>query len=193
MNLNSKSFFKVIQLALLCSIAFVPSFPSYGHLYGLNYQDWKNQNDGLHVQFETIPPTPTAGAPSIMNFSVQDLNTGKHIPRFNETITVLSSDASSAPNSIVHKFETKTIRGGDFSENYTFPSGGTYDIWLRIDAPTVINAAKFTVFVSSPQFQFLNMGLILFPAIIIVVIFGSVLIVVAHYVYKKNSSKKDKN
>ncbi|MDE1812711.1 MAG: hypothetical protein KGH85_07590 [Thaumarchaeota archaeon] len=193
MKTNSKSFFKVIQLALLCSIAFVPSFPSYGHLYGLNYQDWKNQNDGLHVQFETIPPTPTAGTPSVMNFSVQDLNTGKHIPRFNETITILSSDTSSAPNNIVHKFETKTIRGGDFSENYTFPSGGTYDIWLRIDAPTVINAAKFTVFVSSPQFQFLNMGLILFPAIIMVVIFGSVLIVVAHYVYKKNSSKKDKN
>ncbi len=193
MKTRSKSFFKVVQIALICSIAFVPSFPSYGHLYGLNYQDWKNQNDGLHVQFETVPPTPTVGSPSIMNFSVQDLNTGKHIPNFNETITVLSSDTSSAPNSIVHKFETKTIHGGDFSENYTFPSGGTYDIWLRIDAPTVINAAKFTVFVSSPQFQFLNMGLILFPAIIIVIIFGSVLIVTAHYVYKKNSSKKDKN
>lgn len=191
MQENSKSiFFKVIKIVLLCSIAFVPSFPSYGHLYGFNYQDWKNQSDNIHIQFDTVPPTPTTGNLSTMIFSVQDLKTGKHLENFNETITVVNPETSSISNSVVHKFETKVMHGEDFSVGYVFPSGGTYYIWLRIDTPNAINVAKFTVFVSSPQFQFLNMGFILLPVIIIVAIFASILIVIAHYVYKKNSSNK---
>lgn len=178
-------FLKVMKMILLCCIAFVPSFPSYGHLYGFNYQDWKNPSDNIHIQFDTIPSTPTVDKNSTMIFSVQNLNTGEHLKDFKETITVVSPEASSTSNGIVHKFATTTINGTDFSQDYVFPSGGTYYIWLRIDTPSAINIAKFTVFVSSPQFQFFNMGLILLPVVIVVAIFAAILMLVAYYVYKK--------
>lgn len=182
-------FLKVMKMILLCCIAFVPSFPSYGHLYGFNYQDWKNPSDNIHIQFDTIPSTPTVDKNSTMIFSVQNLKTGEHLKDFKETITVVSPEASSTSNGIVHKFETTTINGTDFSQDYVFPSGGTYYIWLRIDTPSAINIAKFTVFVSSPQFQFLNMSLILFPVMIVIVIFAVILIATAYYIYKKKSVK----
>ena len=186
MKANSTfGFLKIVKMMLLCCLAFVPSFPSYGNLYGFNYQDWKNQEHNIRIQFDTIPSTPTVGKNSTMIFSVQNLQTGEDLKNFNETITVVNPEISSTPNGLVHKFETTTIYGTDFSKDYVFPSGGTYYILMRIDTLNDINVAKFTVFVSSPQFQLLNMGFILFPVIIVIVIFGTILIVVAYYIYKK--------
>ncbi len=174
-----------MKIILFCGVIFAPSFPSYGHLYGLNYQDWKNKSDNIDIQYDTIPTTPTMNNTSTMLFSVQDLKTGEHLKNFKETITIVNAEANPISNGIVHKFETKAIHGGDFSENYTFSSGGTYYILLRIDTPTAIVVAKFTTFVSSPQFQFLNMSLILFPVVIVVAIFASILLITVHYIYKK--------
>ncbi|MGI0017189.1 MAG: hypothetical protein ACREA1_00610 [Nitrosotalea sp.] len=175
-------------MILLCCIALVPNLPSYGHLYGFNYQDWKNPSNNIHIQFDTTPSTPSVGKNSTMIFSVQNLKTGEHLKDFKETITVVNSpEPNLTPNGLIHKFETTTINGTDFSQDYVFPSGGTYYVWLRIDTSNAINIAKFTVFVSSPQFQFLNMGLILLPVIIVIVIFAAILITVAHYIYKKKS------
>lgn len=179
-------FVKIMKVTILCCIVSVPSLPSYGHLYGLNYQDWKNPSENIHIQFDTIPSTPSMGKNTTMIFSVQDLKTGEHLKDFKETVTVVDSpEPYSTPNGLIHKFQTTTIHGTDFTQDYVFPSGGTYYIWLRIDTPTAINIAKFTVFVSSPQFQFLNMSLILLPVVIVVAIFAAILITVAYYIYKK--------
>lgn len=186
MKTNSTfGFFKIVKIIFICCLAFIPSFPSYGHLYGFNYQEWKNQKNNIRIQFDTAPSTPTANSNSTMIFSVQNLKTGEHVKDFNETITVVNPEISSTQNGLIHKFETTAINGTDFSQNYVFPSGGTYYILLRIDTLDAINIAKFTVFVSSPQFQFLNMGFILFPVIIVTVIFAAILIAVAYYIYKK--------
>lgn len=179
-------FLKAMKIILLYCIVFVPNLPSYAHLYGLNYQDWKNPGDNIHIQFDTVPSTPSVDKNSTMIFSVQNLKTGEHLKDFNETITVVNNpEPSSTPNGLIHKFETTTIHGTDFSQDYIFSSGGTYYIWLRIDTPTAVNIAKFTVFVSSPQFQFFNMSLILLPVVIVVAIFAAILTLVAYYVYKK--------
>ena len=170
---------------LLCCITFIPIFPTYGHLYGLNYQDWKDSRYNIHMQFDTIPPTPTTNNSTTMLFSVQDLKTGEHVKNFKETITIVTPSTNPTSNGLVHKFETKVINGTDFSESYKFPSGGTYFVLLRVDTLNTISIAKFTVFVSSPQFQLFNMGLILFPVIIVVAIFAVILLVTVHYIYKK--------
>lgn len=187
MKINSDfQYLKIIKISLLCCLIFIPSFPSYGHLYGLNYQEVKNQRNNIRIQFDISPSTPTMGENSTMIFSVQNLQTGKHLEDFNETIAIRNSEDSSSLSGLIHKFETVTIHGTDFSQEYVFQSGGTYYIWLRIDNPNgVVTFAKFTVFVSSPQFQFLNMSFILFPVIIVIAIFAAILLIVAYYIYKK--------
>lgn len=88
-------------------------------------------------------------------------------------------------NEVTHKFTSTDVKDGDFSQDYVFASGGTYDVFLRVDTADKIIVSRFTVFVSSPQFQFLNMSFLLLPIIIFIVILAGVLIVVARYVYKK--------
>ncbi len=186
MNTNfAFRFLKAVKIMLLCCLAIIPSFPSYANLYGFNYQDWKNQEHNIRIQFDTIPSTPSVGRNSTMIFSVQNLQKGEDLKNFNETITVVDPEVSLTPNGLVHKFGTTTIHGKDFSQDYIFPSGGTYYILIRIDTLHDINIAKFTVFVSSPQFQLLNMGFILLPVMIIIIIFAAILIAVAYYIYKK--------
>jgi len=186
-NLNFR-FLKIVKIIILCGLVFIPSFPSYGHLYGFNYQEWENQRNNIRVQFDISPSTPTMGKNSTMIFSVQNLKTGEHLKDFKETIAVRNSEDTSTSNGLIHKFETTAIHDMDFLQNFIFPNGGTYYIWLRIDTPNgVITMAEFTVFVSSPQFQFLNMSFIIFPVIIVIVIFATILITVAYHIYKKNN------
>ena len=102
-------FSKIVKIVILCSLVFIPSFPSYGHLYGLNYQEWENQRNNIRIQFDIIPSTPTMGKNSTMVFSVQNLKTGEHLQDFNETIVVRNSEDSSTLNGLIHKFETTEI------------------------------------------------------------------------------------
>lgn len=170
---------------LLSSIFFLPNLPSYGHLYGYNVQEWKNQRDNILIQFDTNPKTPIVGKNSIMNFSVQNLQTGKHLNDFTETVTVVYQGTGSSSYTITHKFDSKPVKDGDFSQNYTFPSGGTYGIFLRIDTLNIINVSRFTVFVSSPQFQITNMIYLLLPFIIMIGIFAAIGIIMARHIYRK--------
>ena len=187
LNLDSNNhFFKTLKFLILLSVVFLPNLPSYGHLYGYNVQEWKNQKDNILVQFEVEPQTPSVGKNTIMNFSVQDLQTGEHLKNFTETVTIsYYNSANVSSNDITYKFDSDQIKNGDFSHNYVFTKGGTYEIFLRVDTPTLITASKFTVFVSSPQFQIMNMIYLLLPVMIFSGIFAGIGITVWRYVHKK--------
>lgn len=174
------------KLLLISGMVFLPSLPSYGHLYGYNVQEWNNQKYNILAQFDTDPQTPTVGKNSTMNFSVQNLQTGEHLKNFTETITIVyyhGSDQSSSD--ITYKSNGTLVQDGDFSQDYVFTNGGTYGIFLRIDTPTFINVAKFTVFVSSPQFQIVNMLYLLLPFVIVMGVMAGIAVAIIRYVYKK--------
>ncbi|MGI0073450.1 MAG: hypothetical protein ACREA3_06540 [Nitrosotalea sp.] len=175
---------RMTQFALVFSMFFVPNLSSYGHLYGLNFQEWTNKEKNLLIQFDMDPHSPIAGKPSRMLFSVQNLQTQQHFQNFTETITITNS-GNAASSSIIHKFESKEIKDGDFYQEYVFPNGGTYEILVRIDTSNFINVASFTVFISSPQFQILNVIYILLPTIIFIGIIAGIVIVMIRYIYKK--------
>jgi hypothetical protein len=175
---------KTTKYALLSCMFFIPTFPSYGHLYGLNFQEWTDKENNFLIQFDTDPHTITAGETSLMLFSVQDLQTRQHFKNFTETITITNSD-SSPYSGIIHKFGSKKINDGDFSQEYSFPNGGTYQILVRIDTAKFISIASFTIFVSSPTFQILNLIYVLLPIMIFIGIIVGVGIIIMHYIYKK--------
>lgn len=165
---------------------FVSPLPSYGHLYGYNVQEWTNQKFNIMIQFETDPLTPSMGKNTVMNFSVQNLQTGEHLKNFIAAITIVYySGSGNASNNIVFKSGNRSIEDGDFSQNYVFTNGGTYEVFLRVDTSTFINVSKFTVFVSSPQFQIMNMVYLFLPFAAIIGIFAVVGIISIRYLYKK--------
>lgn len=181
-----RNFFTVTMFVFVSSSLFVSNLPSYGHLYGYNIQEWKNPKDNILIQFEVRPQIPSMGENSILNFSVQNLQTGGHIANFTETVTVIYYHGeNSSSNDIVYKFNSTKVQNGDFSHNYVFANGGTYEIFLRIDTATLINVSKFVVFVSSPQFQIMNLFYLLLPFLIIVGIFVGIGIVIWRRVYEK--------
>lgn len=181
--LSHTSWTKILGFALLLSIFFMHSLPSYGHLYGYNFQEWKNQKDNFLVQFDTDPHTPIAGNMSTLMFSVQNLQTDEHLQNFTARITIISH-SSSSNDTIVSKIESREANG-DFTQKYTFPTGGLYEIFLRVDTPTSIDVSKFTVFVSSPSFQILNWIYLLLPIFIFLILLGIAIVLIARYIYKK--------
>ena len=163
---------------------------SYGHLYGLNVQEWNNQRFNIKIQFEPSPDTPSVGENSTLNFSVQNLATGGHLKNFNETVTIVYYDpANPSSNKITHKFDSTMVADGDFGRQYVFEKGGTYQVFLRVDTPAFIEVARFTVFVSSPQFQLVNLFYTLIPFILVMGAFGGIGYAVWKYLLKKGHPK----
>lgn len=176
------NYVKISWVALLLSIFFVPSLPSYGHLYGYDYQEWKNQRDNFLVQFDTDPHTPMAGNMSTLMFSVQNLQTGQDFQNFTARITIANHGSSS--NSTIYESESKEANG-DFSQKYVFQQGGLYEVFLRIDTPTSIDVSKFIVFVSSPSFQVINFVYLLLPILIFIGLLAGAIVFIARHIYRK--------
>lgn len=173
---------KALGFVLLLGVFFVPSLPSYEHLYGYNFQEWKNQKDNLLIQFDTDPHTPIAGNMSTLMFSVQNLQTGQHLQNFTARITIANHGSSS--NNTIYEYKSNETNG-DFSQRYTFPTGGLYEVFLRVDTPSSIDVSKFTVFVSSPSFQVLNLVYLLLPIFIFVGLLTTAIVFIARYIYRK--------
>ena len=175
-----------VAILFISSLLFIPNSPSYGHLYGYNVQEWKNPKDNILIQFEAEPQLPSVGKNSILNFSVQNLQTGEHLENFTETVTIIHYQGeNSSAKDIVYKSNDTQIQSGDFSHNYVFENGGTYEIFLRIDTTTFITVSKFVVFVSSPQFQIMNLVYLLLPFLIFTGVFIGIGIVIWHRVREK--------
>ncbi|MDE1830482.1 MAG: hypothetical protein KGI25_09185 [Thaumarchaeota archaeon] len=173
------------MIAILFTMIFIPNLSAYGHLYGFNVQEWKNPKYNILIQFDIEPQTPSVGKNATLNFSVQNLQTGEHLKNFTETVTIISYNGNLSANNIAYKFASTQEKTGDFSHSYVFTNGGTYEIFLRIDTTTFINVSKFVVFVSSPQFQIMNLVYLLLPFVIVAGAFVGIGIVIWRYIYKK--------
>lgn len=177
---------RVAKLLLISAMMFLPNLPSYGHLYGYNVQEWTNQKFDILIQFDTDPQTPSVGKNATLNFSVQNLQTEEHLKNFTAAITIIYYGGSgNASSNIVYKSNSRQIADGDFSQSYVFTNGGTYEVFLRVDTPTLINVSKFTVFVSSPQFQIVNMVYLFLPFAAIIGVFAVVSVLAIRHLYKK--------
>lgn len=175
---------RIAKVISILGLVFAPPVASYAHLYGLNFQEWTNRGDDVLIQFQPQPQTPIAGKPSLLVFSVQDLKTKDHLQDFTEMLTITKQETFFS-QAVTYRVEPQEIKNGDFSINYTFPSGGTYEIFMRIDTQTNIDVARFTVFVSSTPFQILNVVYLLLPVLLFIALLGVAIILIAKYVYKK--------
>lgn len=177
-----------LLLLLFLLLVVVPG-KSYGHLYGLNVQEWTNRGFDTLIQFEPSPVTPSVGKNTTMDFSVQNLDTGEHLKNFTEAVTVVYYDPANPSDNPLYKFNSTRVSDGDFSIPFVFSKGGTYEVFLRVDTVTFINVSRFTVFVSSTQFQIINMVYTLLPFLLVIGAMGGIGYVISRHLYKKGNSK----
>jgi hypothetical protein len=80
---------------------------TYGHLYGNGVQQWVNKEEDIKIQFKYTLYKPEIHNYHQLNFSIQDLQTGKHLKNLIASITVT--------NDPLFAFDNITIPNGDFA------------------------------------------------------------------------------
>lgn len=183
---SCNGFFTALLFSIVFVVLFITSSPSYAHLYGYNVQELNDPKNDVLVEFGVEPETPSVGENVALNFSVQNLQTGSHLTNFSDVAAISYYDEKNpSANDIVGKFSDKNVKNGDFDHSFIFEKGGTYEIFLRIDTPTFINVSKFIIFVSSPQFQIINLVYLLLPFMIFSGVIVGIGIIIWRYIYKK--------
>ena len=113
----------------------------YSHIVDSNnIQLWKNPDDDLAIQFAYNPEKPIIDTFTTLQFSVTNLQNGKHIEESLAQVTVTNGQR-------LFKFQNLSTQNGDFSIDYIFPDDGTHQVLLRLDRNESIQLASFQVFV----------------------------------------------
>jgi hypothetical protein len=109
----------LIIISILPTIDFI-----YGHLYGNGVQQWVNKEAGVKVQFKYALYKPEIHNYHQLNFSIQDLETGKHLKNLTESITVT--------NDPLFAFDNITIPNGDFVVVCPFLDQGQHQVIVSV-------------------------------------------------------------
>ena len=101
LNLSKFLVVFLIIISMLPTGAFI-----YGHLYGNGIQQWINKEEGVKIQFKYPLYKPEINNYHQLNFSIQDLETGKHLKNLTASVTIT--------NDPLFAFDNITIPNGDF-------------------------------------------------------------------------------
>jgi hypothetical protein len=96
----------------------------YGHLYGNGIQQWINKEEDIKIQFKYTLYKPEINNYHQLNFSIQDLETGKHLKNLEASITIT--------NDPLFAFDNITIPNGDFVVVCPFLDQGEHQVIVSV-------------------------------------------------------------
>jgi hypothetical protein len=138
------------------------------------------------------PEKPLIDSPTLLKFSVQNLQTGQHLKDLLAKVTIINRQTVFKSNNI-------TVTDGDFSFYSTFANDGAYQVIFTINSKDyAIALASFKVIVPFQPIGTINLSYTI-PLILPAVIVGIVgFIVVATFlivkrIYEKKGSQKSGN
>ena len=111
---------------------------------GNGTQLWTDKENNVKVQFTYSPQTPIIDKPTLLKFSIQNLQTGTPLKNLIARVVIVTNSSGQERS---FKFTNITAPNGSFSVNYLFPDTGVYQVISRTyskDAPTL---ASFKVLV----------------------------------------------
>lgn len=111
---------------------------------------WLDREHNLKIVLSTTPVQPTAGTPSLLKFTVQNLETGKPIKNLLASVVILGVNSTRETN---FQLTNIPVPDGNFSVNVIFSYAGLYQVITRIMSPThtVAALASFIVAVTALQ------------------------------------------
>jgi len=109
-------------------------------------QSWLDKENNLRMVFSYTPAIPIIDSPTDLKFSIQNLQTGKHVTDILERVVILTN---SSGQERIFRFANITAPDGVFSIKYLFPDTGLYQVITRITSHSnvVASLSSFKVYV----------------------------------------------
>jgi hypothetical protein len=132
-------------LSLLITISLCV-FPAYAQVSTNGTKTWLDRENSIKILFRTIPEQPTIGTPSVLRFTVQNLQTGKPVTNLLASVVIVGGTEAPIP------FQNISAVDGDFSIDVIFINEGSYQVITKITSQThdVASLASFAVTVPAP-------------------------------------------
>lgn len=110
-------------------------------------QTWLDKENNVKIALNIIPSQPTVGTPSLLKFTVQNLETDKPVSNLLANVVIFGSQLP------VFRLSNISASDGQFTINVIFPNVGSYQIITRMTSQNhnVSLLASFTVIVSALQ------------------------------------------
>ena len=156
---------------------------------GNGTQLWTDKENNVKVQFTYSPQTPIIDKPTLLKFSIQNLQTGTPLKNLIARVVIVTNSSGQERS---FKFTNITAPNGSFSVNYLFPDTGVYQVISRTyskDAPTL---ASFKVLVPFQPLGVINTNNIN-PLILtagLVGIAGAIAVVTFFVIMRKRTKNK---
>jgi hypothetical protein len=136
-------------LSLITNSLYV--FVAYGQVSTDSIKTRSDRENNIKILFSTIPAQPTIGTPSVLRFSVQNLQTAKPVANLLANVVIVGGTSNQES-----PFRLTNISAvdGHFSINVIFPDKGSYQVITKITSSqthAVASLASFTVIVPATQ------------------------------------------
>ena len=140
--------FAVIMIMILGQLS--PNIAS-AQLSTNGTKTWLDRDQNIKIVLSMIPLQPTIGKPSLLRFTVQNLETGKPLTNLLASVVILGVNSS---QETTFRLTNISAPDGNFSTNVIFRDIGSYQVITRIMSQThdVAALASFIVIVPLPLF-----------------------------------------
>jgi hypothetical protein len=178
----------LLTTLLLTMLSFVFLHVAYGQDGTNSTESWKNRENNIKILFSTTPAPPTKGTPSVLKFTVQNLETGDPVTNLLARVAIFGGPSNEETTFLLTNISAPD---GRFSINVIFPNIGSYQIITRLMSQShdISSLASFTVTVPAMQSSNVFGGnYIIWISLLIAIAVG-----VASFLVLKNTIKADKS
>jgi hypothetical protein len=130
-------------------VSFLPGI-AYSQVDTNGTKTWLDKDNNIKILFSTTPAQPTISTPSVLSFTVQNLQTGKPVTNLLARVAILGGASN---QETTFRMTNISAPDGHYSVNVIFPDIGTYQVITRVTSQShdVSSLASFTVAVPALQ------------------------------------------
>jgi hypothetical protein len=130
-------------------VSFFPGI-AYSQVDTNGTKTWLDKDNNIKILFSTTPSQPTISTPSVLSFTVQNLQTGKPVTNLLARVAILGGASN---QETTFRMTNISAPDGHYSVNVSFPDIGTYQVITRVTSQShdVSSLASFTVAVPALQ------------------------------------------
>ena len=180
--------FLLTTLLLITMLAHVFIHIAYGQDGTNSTESWIDREHNIKILLSTTPAPPTKGTPSVLTFTVQNLETGVPVTNLLARVAIFGGSSNQETTFLLTNISAPD---GRFSINVIFPNTGSYQIITRLMSQShdISSLASFTVTVPAMQSSNVFGG----NYIIWISMLTAISVGIACFLVLKNTIKADKS